>query len=1141
MAVPKIIHQLWKNAAVPERYRALAESWRKHHPDWEYRLWTDADIRAFVAREYPSFLSIFDGYRDGICRADAARYLILKSFGGVYADLDAECLRPFDALLDGKQLVFGLEPEAHLRLKKAADRRFDKLLCPTVIASAPGHPFWDHVWRELRAIPRSDDVLDITGPFMLTRAHGRYVGSAPVTLLSPEIFYPLSKEDCWTGRAFDIEFWESATRNAYAQHYWDGSWFRDADEDLPPLPESFPISVTAGSERADTSIANTAGGTRMISCLMVTRDRFEMSRFALDMFLRQTYANRELIVVDDGDCTSLEEEIVRLSDPRIRFIRPKESGASLGTLRNLAVDEARGDYVCQWDDDDLSDPRRLEVQMAAIVATKSRACFLTSWLIWMPRLNRLVISNQRPWEGSMLCEKAILGRYPEQRLGEDTPVAEEVRRRYDTAYLDIPRLYVYTYHGGNTWSDDHFRKFLSAGKKVYAGSRYTAVLQELNKRVPLSAYAASLSETATLPHTGIDGIGLNIFGHLNAGIGFGAAARGLLAAAVTKNLPHATIDLDELHRRSPGTDGITTPYPINIMHTNPDMLSATFYSASPAGYDDRLFKGRYNIGYWAWESATTLPDVWQPWFDRFDEIWVPSRYVAHCLAPHSTVPIVDMPFMDEAPKPHLSRAQMGLPEGPFLFLCMFDELSGLERKNPLGMIEAFHRAFPEDDGAAGLIVKARLLSTKNLERLKAAACGRSSIEIRVGEMGPGEIASLIAGCDAFLSLHRSEGLGLVMAEAMSLGKPVIATAYSGNLDFMTADTSYLVSCKITKLETAREAYPAGTEWADPDLDHAARVMRAVAGDPEAARTTGRRAAAHVEAVLGLAATSARMERRLRTIVDKGLVARATARKSAPRMSPDLPPVLILTPVKNAVPYLPRYFDLLASLDYDPANISLGFIEGDSDDATYEYLTARLPALRQRYRRVHLLKQDHGLQLDVERWQKSVQRIRREKLARARNRLLNETLDDEAWVLWLDADLIDYPRDLLRRLLAAGKDIVVPRCVLADGRDYDLNSFRFDPARGPAENPRHLIDGIYQPPKGYGRAYLGDLAGESPAPIDSVGGTALLVRADLHREGLNFPAYSHRGYIETEGLAMMARDMGYKCWALPDLRIVHVSA
>jgi hypothetical protein len=168
------------------------------------------------------------------------------------------------------------------------------------------------------------------------------------------------------------------------------------------------------------------------------------------------------------------------------------------------------------------------------------------------------------------------------------------------------------------------------------------------------------------------------------------------------------------------------------------------------------------------------------------------------------------------------------------------------------------------------------------------------------------------------------------------------------------------------------------------------------------------------------------------------------------------------------------------------------------------------------------------------------------LARTRNRLLSEALRDEDWVLWLDVDLVDYAPTLVSDLLATKKEIVVPHCVLANGETFDLNTFRFAPERGPIEDPAHFVDGLYQPPRGHGRLYLGELDGADTdggdrhalVPIDAVGGTALLIKADLHRDGLIFPAYSHRGYIETEGLAMMARDMGHQCWAAPAMQIVH---
>jgi len=487
------------------------------------------------------------------------------------------------------------------------------------------------------------------------------------------------------------------------------------------------------------------------------------------------------------------------------------------------------------------------------------------------------------------------------------------------------------------------------------------------------------------------------------------------------------------------------------------------------------------------------------------------------------VPVIDIPHVVKLNAPRHSRAELGLPENRFLFLCLFDELSGIERKNPVGAIEAFHKAFPDEDGSVGLIVRARSLSEPGRTLLEDARRGRPSIELQVGEAHGASVASLIA------------------------------TGYSGNLDFMTPDNSFFISHRVVRTDKTRENYPVGTEWAEPNLDHAARLMRGLVAQPGLGRVVGRNAAAAVHGRYSPAAVAARIEARLRTLIaNKTLQPKKTSAKPvdvrtervdapSPRTGSeagDLPSVLILTPVRNAARHLPRYFELLEMLDYPASRLSVGLLEGDSYDASYDLLAARLPDLRARYARAELLKHDHGQHLQGARWAWAAQRRRREKIARVRNRLLSEVLRDEAWVLWLDADLIEYPANLLKQLLATGKDIVVPRCVRPDGRDFDLNSFRFDPQRGPAEDRSYVVDGLFQPAPGKGRAYLGELTEEELAPIDSVGGTALLVRADLHREGLIFPAYSHRGYIETEGLAMMAKDMGYDCWALPRLRIVH---
>ena len=258
------------------------------------------------------------------------------------------------------------------------------------------------------------------------------------------------------------------------------------------------------------------------------------------------------------------------------------------------------------------------------------------------------------------------------------------------------------------------------------------------------------------------------------------------------------------------------------------------------------------------------------------------------------------------------------------------------------------------------------------------------------------------------------------------------------------------------------------------------------------------------------------------------------------MAEELPPrILIATPVKNAVAHLPRYFDLLQRIDHDPARIALGFLESDSTDGTYGAIADRLDALRRRHPRVTLLRHDFGFHPTVPRGSPEIQRRRRSILARARNRLIAGALQDEEWVLWLDADLVDYPADLPARLIAAEKSVVVPLCVRPDGTVFDMNTFCIEPP-GRREDRRHLRDGILQPPPGTGRRYLDGLGDRALVPVDGVGGTVLLVRADLHREGLNFPAFSLNGYIETEGLAQMARAMGVQAWGMPGVRVVHAA-
>jgi hypothetical protein len=240
-------------------------------------------------------------------------------------------------------------------------------------------------------------------------------------------------------------------------------------------------------------------------------------------------------------------------------------------------------------------------------------------------------------------------------------------------------------------------------------------------------------------------------------------------------------------------------------------------------------------------------------------------------------------------------------------------------------------------------------------------------------------------------------------------------------------------------------------------------------------------------------------------------------------------------MKSARRFLDSYFAGLEKLTHPHSSLSLGILEGDSSDDTFEEVKQRLEQACQGFRRKVLVKKDFGFSMPkaTHRHAAVFQDQRRAVLARARNHLLSRALRDEDWVLWLDADVIEYPANIIEQLTAFDRDIVHPNCVCEYGKvSFDLNAWSDS-----------------------GRTHLSDMRGQGIVRLQSVGGTMLLIRADRHRDGLVFPPFlygarsrwvrdphplrgSHVGEIETEGLAIMAKDMGIECWGLPDLEIRH---
>ena len=410
-----------------------------------------------------------------------------QQFGGIFITQAICWLRPVPAAWLQADLLLVRSAEAggvNNLAGATADGNGALALNATVFGATKNHALWQALLDAAHAAP----LAGWSAWLHSAVTNLPQFASMPKLLLDASVLAPFSDASWASGRPFDIEYFSKRSQAsvALARPAKEQVCTELAAQIIEPGGMGSPVNIQLAAS-ASTLIASLP----LVSCLMVTRGYLLPARYAIDSFRAQTYANAELIIVADRPGNEVSAYVDSLQDPRIRYLRPEPEWKSLGELRNISLAQARGSLVAAWDDDDMSDPERLDISVQVLLATGSVAVFMERQLMWWPARRGLVASARRPWENTMLAKREVVPNYPLQARGEDTLVMNGICASGRIALYDMPRLYVYTVTGQNTWDSSHFEALWRGATWAVQGDGYTQVQTELGRRMPMAAYDAA--------------------------------------------------------------------------------------------------------------------------------------------------------------------------------------------------------------------------------------------------------------------------------------------------------------------------------------------------------------------------------------------------------------------------------------------------------------------------------------------------------------------------------------------------------------------------------------------------------------------------------------------------------------------------
>lgn len=432
-------------------------------------------------------------------------------------------------------------------------------------------------------------------------------------------------------------------------------------------------------------------------------------------------------------------------------------------------------------------------------------------------------------------------------------------------------------------------------------------------------------------------LGVNIAGYVSGEFGLGEGVRANIRSLEAAQIPFVINNFTLCpHRQLDKTYENfcpENPYAINLIQVNADEIK-TFREKNGEHY----FKNRYNIGFWAWELPE-FPPEWMSVFNDFNEIWTYSNYCVDALAPIAPIPVIKILPSISLPIPTLTKEDLGWPPNAFIFLFIFDFFSQIERKNPQGVIQAFKQAFPPAQSSVYLIIKSA--NSEKFPQQKQALNALIAEDPRIHHiesyLSKAEINSLLYHCDCYVSLHRSEGFGLTMAEAMFYGKPVIATGYSSNLEFMNLNNSFLVSYQLTEIPLNYGPYKKGSIWANPNINHASFLMKSLFENRQHSETVGKLGAQTIQTLLSPETRGKLIKKRLENILEKiqNSSANLPLFHSSPNMNhpTEFPLVSICIPTYNGEAFLHQALESAFNQTYP--NLEIIIADDGSQDKTIE--------------------------------------------------------------------------------------------------------------------------------------------------------------------------------------------------------------